>query len=137
MMIDQIKISGDSFKRYFKKASISLFLMSLLGVGLAYILSPFIVKIWGENFSGSVDSLRILSLGFPIYFLTALFMWTLVTLKKYKAMALIYGVGLIFNILGNLIFIPHYSYLASSWLTVASELLILILQVFILRQWIW
>ena len=134
LMVDELHANRSNFFKYFKKALIYLLGLSVLGTITTLILAPFIMSlILGRlNTPGAPESLRILSLGFPVYFLTALFMWTFVTLKKYKSMAFIYTGGLLLNMALNLYYIPKYSYIASSWITVISELLILILQIIIL-----
>lgn len=96
-----------------------------------WYLSPFIIELL-KGFPGSVESLKILSLGFPAFFVSAVLMWTSITLKKYKTMIGIYAIGLTANVALNLLLIPQYSYIASSYITGISEYLILILQVLIL-----
>ena len=118
-----------------KIAPVGLLFLSLSILLITYYLSPLIIKIiTGSGFSGSVESLRILSLGFPAYFLSALLMWVMVAKKMYKKMLLIYSMGLAANIALNFIFIPRYSYVAASWITGASEYLILGLQAAILLR---
>ena len=89
--------------------------------------------ITGGGFTGAAESLRILSLGFPAYFVTALFIWVLVAKKRYKLMLGIYVIGAIFNLLANWLYIPQSSFYAASWITIASEYLILFLQLVSLR----
>lgn len=109
-----------------KKVGLGLLILSLMGVILTLILAPFMIRILtGGGFEGSVRSLQILSLGFPAYFLSAILMWVMVTKGQYKTMLLIYAAGLVFNLLLNFIYIPQYSFTAASWITVASEYLIL------------
>lgn len=107
--------------------------LSLLGTFIALIFAPTIIQILtGGGFVGSTQSLQILSLGFPAYFLSALYMWILIARGKYKSMFLIYTSGMIFNFVFNFIYIPKYSFLAASWITVISEYFILGMQVVVL-----
>lgn len=109
-----------------KKVGLGLLILSLMGVILTLILAPFMIRILtGGGFEGSVRSLQILSLGFPAYFLSAILMWVMVTKGQYKRMLVIYAFGLIFNLILNFIYIPQFSFLAASWVTVVSEYLIL------------
>lgn len=109
-----------------KMVGFGLLILSFLGVILTLILAPFMIQILtGGGFEGSTRSLQILSLGFPAFFISALLMWILVTKGQYKRMLLIYAAGLVFNLLLNFIYIPQYSFTAASWITVASEYLIL------------
>lgn len=117
-----------------KLVGAGLLALALIGVILTIFLSPLIIKmLTGQGFAGSVQSLQILSLGFPAFFVSALLMWVLVSKGKYKPMLIIYGLGLALNLLLNFIYIPKYSFFAASWITVVSEYLILLMQIFLLR----
>lgn len=112
-----------------------LFCLAALGTLLTFFLSPLVTLILtGGGFVGSAQSLQILSLGFPAYFLSSLLMWLLVSKGKYKSMLLVYSFGLIINLGLNFIFIPSSSFYAASWITVISEYLILSLQAIILLR---
>lgn len=133
IMLDNLKVGLGVFKRQLLLAGVVLLVMSLGGIFLTVILSPLVVSlVSGGGFNGSVVALRILSLAFPAFFLSSLLMWTYVTLKQYKLMVAIYFAGLIVNFLANLMTIPLYSYVAAAWVTVLSEYLILILQIFMI-----
>lgn len=133
MMLETLKFNIDAFLRQVKLAVASLLGVSFLVSLIIYFFSPFIIKvITGAGFEGSIDSLQILSFGFPAYFLSALFMWVMVAKKFRKSLVLVYAVGLAFNVLANFYFIPQHSYIAASWVTVVSEYLILLMQVVIL-----
>lgn len=108
--------------------------LASIGTVTTLIFAPLVINILtAGGFEGSVQSLQILSLGFPAYFLSALLMWLLVLRGKYNQMLLIYTLGLIFNLILNFIYIPQYSFLAASWITVISEYLILLMQIFLFR----
>lgn len=134
LMLKDFSEDFSKFKTNLKKVVLLILGIGLLGTVLTFILSPLIIDIvtGGKNFAGSVSSLKILSLGFPGFFVTSVLMWVLITLRKYKTMLVIYFVGLIFNAELNLILIPQYSYLGASVVTVLSEYLILGLQLIIL-----
>lgn len=134
LMLEQLANKTSLFLSSFKRAFELMLLISVLGTVLTLTLAPWVISIIaGHNkFTGSTDSLRILSLSFPAYFLSSLMMWGLVSLKRYKSMLLVYVIGLLVNAGLNLIFIPKYSYIASSYITGVSEYLILILQAIIL-----
>ena len=113
--------------------------LSLLGIAtfgtlVTLIIAPYLINILtGGGFLGASYSLQILSLGFPAYFLSSLLMWFLITKGKYKTTLLLYTSGCLINLILNFIYIPQYSFLAASWITVISEYLILIMQVITLR----
>lgn len=112
---------------------LGLLALAGLGTGLTFVLAPWVIKtLTGGGFTGSVNSLQILSLGFPAYFISSLLMWVLIAKGRYKVMFFLYTSGLIFNLVLNFIYIPQYSFLAASWITVISEYFILILQVMVI-----
>lgn len=128
MMIKEYTEDKDRFSNTLVKASFLMLILALLVTSFVFFSSPFILKALAgsEGFFGSVATLQILSLFFPAYFLSALWMWSLVTIKKYKLMLVVYIVGLLLNILLNMLLIPDYSYIGSAWATGISEYLILI-----------
>lgn len=135
VMIRNFNENKKRFREHLLKASLIMFTVASMGTILTLLLSPLVIDLisGGKGFGGSATSLRILSLGFPAFFVSSVLMWTLVTLRKYKTMLIIYLIGLAFNATLNLILIPQYSYLAAAGVTVLSEYLILILQIIILK----
>lgn len=130
LMLSVLKKGPEFFNKQIKLAALALLSLGLLSTGITYHLAPWIIYVLtGGGFVGGVESLRILSLGFPAYFVTALFIWVMVAKKKYYLMLFIYAVGLVFNLLLNFIYIPQSSFYAASWTTVLAEYLILVLQI--------
>lgn len=138
LMLNFLKEGRTLFFGQLKKALGAMLGLSLLGIGVTWLIAPLVIELItsGQGFTGSVSSLQFLSLGFPAYFLTSVLMWVMVSLKRYKPLLLIYLLGLGINTLLNLIFIPHYSYIAASLSTGVSEYLILVLQIIILWKYI-
>ena len=133
IMLETLKLSADKFKNQIKIASVGLFFSSLIVGFLTFSLAPLAINlITGSGFEGSITSLRILAFSFPAFFLSALLMWVMIAKKMYKKMFVIYFIGLIFNLVANVIYIPSGSYIAASWITGISEYLILALQIVIL-----
>lgn len=124
----------NKFKSNLIKISIVMFVMAFLGTILTLIFSPLVIAILsgGKGFIGSAQSLQMLSLGFPAFFVSSVLIWTMVIIRKYKQMMTIYLVGFIFNAMLNLLLVPKYSYIGASIVTVLSEYFILTLQLIIL-----
>lgn len=103
---------------------------SLLAI-LIIVFSPLLIKIISDDaaFSPAQFPLTILAAGLPFFFVSNLYLWLLVTLGKQKYLLLIYGVTMAINIIGNIILIPTYSYVAAAYLTIISEALVLVLTV--------
>jgi O-antigen/teichoic acid export membrane protein len=114
----------------------------LLGVGvvaaiLGVIFAPLAIYILGgSEFSQSVQVLRLLVIGLPIFYVSQPFSWLLVTMGNQRFLPLIYLSSAVFNLSANYYFIPIYSFYASSVLTWISELIILtLLIVFVYKSW--
>lgn len=115
-----------NFSVLIKKISIFLFIVSLVITIIYFIGAPYLGLIRSE-FIPAVPALRILSLSFPLFFLSAFFMWVLIAIEKQNLLAIFYGTSMVLNILLNFIFIPRYGYLAAAVITNISELWILVL----------
>ncbi len=112
----------------FGKAFLVLFGLGILCSILGFVFAKPIVEILGgREFTQSVAVLKIL-LGFTfIFYLTQPLAWLLVTLGEQKYLPFIYLIASAINVTLNLLFIPKYSFMASSHITWISELVILIL----------
>lgn len=111
-----------------------LFFSVFISVGIFILSQIIILIITGGGFEGARSSLQILSIGFPAYFISALLMWVAIAKKMFKQILWIYSLGLLFNIAANFIYIPQYSYIAASWVSVISEYLILLSQIIVLYR---
>ncbi len=119
------------------KSGLIMGLIGFAGTVVTYLAAPFAIRLVAgdSGFDGSIDTLRILSFSFPAFFLSAVLMWGLVTLNLNKRMLVVYLIGLSLNFILNFIFIPKYSYIAASWVTVICEYVILLLQLIILLRY--
>jgi len=100
--------------------------MSLVSLSFMWFAAPLLSFV-KSDFTASIGALRVLSLGLPFFFVTSATMWALIALKKQSALAVIYGVSMIVNVVGNILLVPTYGFMAAAWLTVISEGLVLIL----------
>lgn len=135
--VKKLNKNKEEFKTFFLK---TLGLISLLGAVLTlfgYIFAPFMIKVLGgEQFNDSVISLRVLFGGISVFFISAPISYFILTLGKQKYLPFAYALAGAVNVIGNIVYIPKFSYLASSYLTWLSELVILILlAIFAFRAW--
>ena len=126
VMLFRAKENNERLKSLIKKLVIFLVPLSLLLTLALILFAPYLTLI-KPDFAPSVLALRILSFSLPLFFLSALFMWVLITLGKQKLLAIFYGFSMILNICLNLIFIPRYGYLAAAVITCLTELAIVLL----------
>jgi len=126
VMVEYAKKSIERLKGMVEASFVFLLIGSVLAVIALWFLSPILVSLVGrQGFEDSVVVLRILALSLPFFFLSSLFMWYLITIKKQRLLVYIYGGGMIINIIMNAVFIPLYTYFASSVITGISEGLVL------------
>ncbi len=113
--------------------------LAALGVPLlvgAYVLaypivfivsSPEFLTRLNEGFYGSDTALKILMFALVFQFLNTLFAFILLAVNKQSKILYINAACVLFNIVGNLLVIPHYGFRGAAVTSVLSELLILIL----------
>ena len=109
-----------------KKATVFL-LTSSLAIGAACLILAPLISLVKADFTASILPFRILSLSLPLFFLTSFYMWIYVADGRQNKLLLVYGIGMVFNILLNLIFIPKFGYNGAAVITVISEGLVLFL----------
>ncbi len=134
ILLQVLRNDRKRFRQQITYGVIVLGIFGLMGTLATYLIAPILLPmVSGDTgFQPSIASLQILSLGFPAFFISSLLMWVLVTLQRNKTMLFIYVVGLVVNIVLNLLYIPTYSFYAASWITVISEVVILVLQLIII-----
>jgi len=135
IMVRHFKDSREKLLKTVKLSGIFLLAVSVLGAVVGYLLAPWMIRIVaGPEFVESVRALRLLLLGLPVFYLSALFLWLLITLGKQKQIPFVYAIGAVVNVVLNLIFIPRYSFHASAIITWTSEFLILSLLIYLSRK---
>ncbi len=127
--------SRDKFQNLLHRSLILLLVISCVLTVIMWIGAPLLVLV-RSDFAASIAVLRILSLGLPLFFVSALFFWALIALEKQKALVAVYGISMVLNIVLNLIFIPRYGYIAAAWITIVSEGFVLLLLTPLLRRFL-
>ena len=128
IMVRHFKDGQERLLRTVRHSGMFLLAVAILGLVVGWVLSPLMIRVVaGPKFVESIRALRLLLLGLPIFYLSALFLWLMITLGKQKQIPFIYAIGAVSNVVLNLIFIPRYSFYGSAIITWASELLILTL----------
>ncbi len=128
-----VMLKNMSDTRIIKKSFFVLLPASFVAIIILWIGAPLLTLVRPE-FAASIVVLRILSLGFPFFFLSALTMWALIAYKKQTLLVFIYGFTAIVTTTLDILFIPSMGYIAAAWITVFSEALILGISGFILLK---
>ena len=123
----------NKFSEQVKKSALYIFVFSFFVFIFSFAAAPLIGLI-KQEFYKSILPFRILVISYPIFFLSNLLLWVIITKNKEKILPLVYGCSLILNVILNLVFIPQYGYNASAVITVISELLVLIFFIFFLKN---
>ena len=130
VLLSRLKNDSTGFHRLFKKSIFLLTLISLLTLLGTVFVAPLLIGLstgFKTAYSGSIAALQILGLSFPVYFVTSIFMWYFVSLKKNTLLLWTYGSSLLLNFVLNWFFIPRFGFLACAWLTGICEAYILVI----------
>jgi len=129
--------SKERLKETFFRVLVVLLTGGIIFGVLGILLAPFAIRLLGgDSFVQSVLVLRILVGGLVLFYVTQPISWLIVTLGGQKYLPVIYLISAIFNVSSNLLVIPFYSFYGSSVITLASEMIILILLTFfVLKVW--
>ncbi|MDD5732025.1 MAG: flippase [Patescibacteria group bacterium] len=111
----------DSFQTSF---DFMLILAVPLVVAIYLLAKPIVYLVLGEEFAASVIVLQYLIFAVLIIFLGTIMGNFVVAANLQKKLVWVYLLSVFFNITGNLILIPRYSYIGSSITTIATELLV-------------
>lgn len=109
-----------------RKYLLIYFTLSIILSVFAFILAP-IIAIVKNDFIPSIFIFRILLLSLPVFFLTSILQWILISQNQKLYLLKTYLISAIINLLLNIIFIPQYGSLAAATITGVSEVLVLVL----------
>ena len=113
------------------------FFISLPILGGLLVLSKEIIGfIFGEKYLPASLGLQLISFSLPFNFLLLILIDALIALDKRKELLIYDFIVVILNFLLNLLFVPRYSYFASSLITSISSFISLIFALFILKKYI-
>ncbi len=104
-----------------------LYYLSLIGAVVAssiFFFSPyFLTFIFSGEYVHAIPVLRIVIWALPFILITSVFFNSLYVLGKARIVMWMFILQTLFNIVLNLIYIPKYSYIASSYITIIEEVL--------------
>ena len=84
----------------------------------------------------AVEALRIVGWIFLVYSLSSLSTYILIAKHEQKKMLSINLIVALINIVGNILVIPYYSFIGSAWVTLASQIILLVLTTWSVRKMI-
>lgn len=116
-----------------KKAAKVLIATSLLSTVVLVVTSPWLALI-REEFVKTRAPLLLLSFSLPLFFTSSLMQWTIVTMRRERALIAVYAVALAASIGLNIVTIPRYGMLATAATTGITEAFVLILTTIVVLQ---
>ncbi|OGN29793.1 MAG: hypothetical protein A3A33_00670 [Candidatus Yanofskybacteria bacterium RIFCSPLOWO2_01_FULL_49_25] len=125
----------EKFAGIFQKTFDILSIFAAPALGYCYVFAgPIIHLIGGADFQQSVGVLQILSLAIFLIFFGNLGGNALVALNLQNKGMWIYGFGAVFNLVANLVLIPHFTYYAAAWTTVLTEFGVTIAMLWVIHR---
>ncbi len=112
------------YQKYFKYMMV---IAIPIGIGTTVLANKIIILIYGTNYANSVIALQILVWSSVIIFMTSAFSRLLEASNNQLVLTKIAALCAVLNVILNIIFIPKFSYIAASIITVITELFALIL----------
>lgn len=115
-------------------------IMFIIGLGITviyFLLLPFVINMFLPKFAPATQVIQILSLAIPFIFMYVPATVVLTSTEKYLKQVILFSIiPITFNIVLNVIFIPHYGFLAASWITVASDILSAFVIMFCIKKYV-
>ncbi len=73
----------------------------------------------------TIDAMRIVIWIFLFYFVSSLSTYIMIARGEQTRMMWINGAIAVINIVGNIVFIPHYSFVGSAWVTLITQIFLM------------
>jgi O-antigen/teichoic acid export membrane protein len=98
-----------------------------LAMGIALLSAPIVALVGGREYlPDSATALAILICYLPLSYANGLTQYVLIAAGKQRLLTVAFAAALVFNLAANLLLIPRFSYVGAAWVTVASEVVLLI-----------
>lgn len=116
------------FRHAFRQ-SLGLLVIIGVGLGVGFIsFAPSIIDLfYGERFAPAADAARMLVASKVINIVNVLCLTTLTAVGRHRLYPVAALIGVAFNVLVNLVVIPRYSYNGSAAVTLATEVVVLVM----------
>lgn len=123
----QIAHSIDDAQRTFRMSVKLMVLISLPLAAVITLLAPLLIGVLGgQQFlpEGAI-ALRIVIWSIPVGWINSVTNYVLIALGKERVQVRAFLLGVSFNVVANLIFLPYFSFVAASVTTILSEIVLL------------
>jgi O-antigen/teichoic acid export membrane protein len=98
-----------------------------LAAGVALLAEPIVAVVGGRDYlPDSAVALAILICYLPLSYANGLTQYVLIAAGRQRLLTAAFVAALVFNVVANLLVIPRFSYVGAAWVTVLSELVLLV-----------
>jgi len=98
-----------------------------LAAGTALLAEPIVAVVGGREYlPDSAVALAILICYLPLSYANGLTQYVLIAAGRQRLLTAAFVAALVFNVVANLLLIPRFGYVGAAWVTVASELVLLV-----------
>jgi O-antigen/teichoic acid export membrane protein len=126
-LFPRLSRAGDLSQAYRMALRILLQLAFPLTVGVALLAEPIVAVVGGpEYLPDSAIALAILICYLPLSYANGLAQYVLIAAGRQRMLTGAFLAALAFNLLANVLLIPRFSYVGAAWVTVASEVVLLV-----------
>lgn len=120
----KISSSADSVYSLYLRMTAIFLIISIVIMAFYLLFLPSIIYTFLPQYLPSIHVVNILSLTIPFFFMIAPQSTLLLSTQRFlRSIVFISIFNLVLNIILNLIFVPKYSYIASAWITVFSDVI--------------
>jgi O-antigen/teichoic acid export membrane protein len=117
------------------RAMMFLYLVALLIVlATLTFAGPIVSQLLGESYAGSIQTIKILIWACVPAFMNFALSTLLLAAHREKVFLWTALIGTVFNVTANLLLIPRYSFLAAAAVTVATESLLLCMNLYLVKR---
>ncbi len=120
-----VKLENAAAAKIVKATTTSLLVLGVLAALATYVGAPYLSLI-RPGLGESITLLRLLAVSLPFFYVTAPLMWKLIGTRRDMSVLGAYMIAATFNIMANLLTIPHYGAYAAAVNTGLTELIILL-----------
>lgn len=110
-----------------KRIRRDIFFVVIIGIictiGIYIFANPFLGILLPKSYAQSIPVVKIVIFALPFILVTSVFLNTIYVLDKAYLAIFLFIFQIVFNFVLNIIFIPKFSYFASSYITVGGEIL--------------
>jgi len=115
---------NSAVKRRIIRDSVLLFCLGIFIAVVSWFVAPLVLPFaLGKEFLDGVDVFRVVIFALPFLLVSAVCMNVLYLMGKVHWVVMIFILQIVLNVLGNVIFVPLFSYHASAIITVLCEVL--------------